>query len=504
MHNLSKEFSGIRVLDGVELSVKAGEVRAFLGGNGSGKSTLIKILSGYHRPEPGGSVTIGGQALRFGSTQLSYRIGCRVIQQDGDLIGELSVLDNLCLTAGFPVRFGTVRRREALRQARADIAQLELDLDPHALVSELSLTERTSVALVRALRDDSRFPARLLILDEPTATLPIAEVNHLAAIVRRVAERGVGVLYVSHRLEETFAVADSVTILRDGVVVKTGPLEGENEGSLARLITGFDVKEFSRLASGPTHDASPSLLKVANLKSGVLHNVNFEVRPGEIVGLAGITGSGRERLLGAIFGAVSRGQGLVTVGGRPVSNFNPHDAVRAGMAFLPADRKEKSGVMDMSARENMTLANLAPFFQRGWLSAGGERREAATWAERLGVMPRNATEKPLATFSGGNQQKLLFAKWLRCRPSVLLLDEPTQGVDIAAKYQIHELVANVADEGAGIVVSSSDLIELASLCHRVLVLHEGGIVAEVPQSEHSLSLLTELALGAAVKESVAR
>lgn len=503
VRNLSKSFSGVCVLDRVNLSVNAGEVRAFLGGNGSGKSTLIKILSGYHRPEPGGSVRIGGHDVRFGSTQASYRLGCRVIQQDGDLISDLSVLENLFLTSGYPVRWGTVRRREALRQARIDIDRLGLDLDPLARVGELSSTERTSVALVRALRDDLRFPAKLLILDEPTATLPIAEVNHLAAIVRRVAERGVGVLYVSHRLEETFAVADSVTILRDGVVVKTGPLTGESEESLARHITGFEVKGFSRVTSTTTRRERDAVLSVSNLRSGVLREVNVEVRPSEIVGLAGITGSGRERLLGAIFGATTRESGTVVVRGREVASFDPYDAVQAGLALLPADRKEKSGLMELTARENLTLANLAPFFRHGWLSTGVERDEVAQWSDQLGVVPSNAHERSLATFSGGNQQKLLFAKWLRCVPAVLLLDEPTQGVDVAAKSQIHSLIARVADEGAGIMVSSSDLIELASLCHRVLVLHEGAIIAEVPQSEHSLHQLTELALGAAVKPLVA-
>ena len=498
--DLSKRFSGVTVLRKVSLEIAPGEVHALLGGNGSGKSTLIKILSGYHRPEPGSRVLISGEELHFGSPQSSYRLGCRVVHQDGGLVDELSVTDNLSLTAGYPCRWGTIRDAAARRSAAEALRQLGLDIDPRTPVGDLSAASRTEVALVRALREDAQAPVRLLVLDEPTATLPVKEVRQLLDTVRRVAARGVAVLYVSHRLREAFDVADTVTVLRDGRKVTTEPISGLSHDQVVTLITGLGAEEIQArpTASAPARAAAEPVLSVAALRADPVRDLSFTVGAGEIVGLAGITGSGGEIVLGSIFGVTARGGGSVAVGGRRLPPRRPDLAIQAGTAHLPADRKALSGIMELTATENLTLVNLAPFWRGGWLWHHRETAEMKEWTDRLGVRPRAGAMRLLSTFSGGNQQKILFAKWLRCSPRLLLLDEPTQGVDVAAKGEIHRLVQAAADQGTGIVVSSTDFDELAAICHRVLILHEGRLVAELREADISPANITRYALGTAL------
>ena len=496
---LSKRFSGVTVLRQVSLQVAPGEVHALLGGNGSGKSTLIKVLSGYHRPEPGSRALIGGQQLHFGSPQSSYRLGCRVVHQDGGLVDELSVADNLSLTAGYPRRWGTVRDAVVHRAAAAALRELGVDVDPRTPVGDLSAANRTEVALVRALREDPQAPVRLLVLDEPTATLPIREVQQLLDTVRRVAARGVAVLYVSHRLPEAFDVADMVTVLRDGRQVTTEPMRGLDHGRLVTLITGLDAAEIKAdpTSAAPTAVAVEPVLSVTGLQAGPVRDLSLAARPGEIVGVAGITGSGAELILGSVFGATARRSGDVVLGGLPLPPLRPDRAIAAGVAYLPADRKRLSGIMELSATENLTLVNLAPFWSGGWLWRRRESALTRTWTERLGVRPRAAAGRALSTFSGGNQQKILFAKWLRCQPRLLLLDEPTQGVDVAAKGEVHRLVQDAASRGAAVVVGSTDFDELAAVCHRVLVLHEGQLAAELQGTDITPANITRHALGTA-------
>jgi ribose transport system ATP-binding protein len=496
---LSKRFSGVTVLRNVDLEIAPGEVHALLGGNGSGKSTLIKILSGYHRPEPGSRVLISGQELHFGSPQSSYRLGCRVVHQDGGLVDELSVTDNLSLTAGYPCRWGTIRESAARQSAAQALRRLGLDLDPRTPVGDLSAASRTEVALVRALREDAQAPVRLLVLDEPTATLPVKEVRQLLDTVRRVAAQGVAVLYVSHRLSEAFDVADTVTVLRDGRKVTTEPISGLSRDQIVTLITGLGAEEVrARPPAAAPEQAAEQVLSVGGLRAGPVRDLSFTVGAGEIVGLAGITGSGCEIVLGSVFGVTARRGGTVTAGGRRLPPLRPDLAIQAGVAHLPADRKALSGLMELTATENLTLVDLAPFWRGGWLWRGRETAETKEWVNRLGVRPRAGAMRPLSTFSGGNQQKILFAKWLRCSPGLLLLDEPTQGVDVAAKGEIHRLVQAAADQGTGIAVSSTDFDELAAICHRVLVLHEGHLVAELQEADISPANITRYALGTAL------
>lgn len=493
---LSKTFSAVTVLSSVDLTIAPGEIHALLGENGSGKSTLIKILAGYHRPDAGGEVFIDGQEVAAGSADAAYAAGCRFVHQDLGLVATSSVLDNLFLNRGFPSRFGTISGREARRLASEQVAKVGLTIDPRTPVAALSPAMKTGVAVARALLVDASVNAKLLVLDEPTATLPHNEVKHLLEIVRRVSEEGVGVLYVTHRLDEVFQLAHNVTVLRDGRKAATEPVTALDRKRLINLLVGREFEEIHAVAESLTEDRGGSVLEVRDLEARALRGISFTCYPGAVVGIAGITGSGRETVLGSLFGAHPREAGIVSVDGRRVNALKPSQAMSAGMAYLPADRKVLGAFMDFTARENLTLCDLSPFWRRLHLNRRREVAESRDWFERLEVRPVGGHNQLLATFSGGNQQKVLFGKWLRRLPKVLLLDEPTQGVDVGAKAGLHRLLLLAADGGAVVVLSSSDVDELAALCQRVIVLRDGKIAADLTGPAVSVANIARESLGA--------
>ncbi len=478
VESLSKGFLGVQALAGVSFQIGLGEVHALLGENGSGKSTCIKILSGYYRPDAG-SVHIGSNLLSFGHPEYSRRAGGRFVHQDLGLVDDISVLDNMALGSSFPTRYGTIRRKQARHSAAKALERVQLDLDLRRPVSELSLAERTGVAVARALQDDAQAPAQLLVLDEPTATLPDAEVARLMDIIRAVAASGIGVLYVTHRLQEIFEIAQTVTVLREGRVAATAAAAALTRTELLQYLLGSKFAELTQPAAERPVQGGRRLLAVRNLRAENIADVSFDVYQGEIVGIAGITGSGRENLCNGIFGAVERAGGEVRVDETRLVANAPAQSIRSGLVLLPAERKRYGAMMDMSARENITIPNIRPFFRRLFLSRRAEAKEALKWFDRLDVRPQGAVEQNLAVFSGGNQQKIILAKWLRLGPKLLLADEPTQGVDIGAKAALHLELQKVAAGGAAVVISSTDTEELVALCHRVLVLRGGRLGAEL-------------------------
>ena len=462
VEGMSKTFTRTKALSGVSMTIDAGEVHALLGQNGSGKSTLIKILSGYHQPDLGGGVRVQGRELPFQSPVGSYRLGCRFVQQDLGLVPTLSVLDNMSLGSGFPTALGTIREKASCRQAKDDLAKLNLDIDPKALVSTLSASERSGVAIARALREDSEYPACLLVLDEPTAALPVDEVDNLLDRVSAMAATGVGVLYVTHHLGEVFRVAHKVSVFRDGKVVGAGPVSDFDHAKIVTLLAGEELlaeetearRQKAARAAARGHD---TVFEINHLRAGALAGVSLKAERGEIIGIAGLAGSGRDTVLGAAFGALPRTAGDVTVAGQALPASRPDVAIGQGVAYVAPDRKIGGGVMTMSARENLTLPDLKPFWKGGVLRRRTERGRTKEWFERLSVRPAGAHEEPLGTFSGGNQQKILFGKWLSTQPTVFLLVEPTQGVDVGAKADLHRELVTVAEAGAAVLVSSSDL-----------------------------------------------
>jgi ribose transport system ATP-binding protein len=501
VRGLTKTFVGTPALRSLDLTVAPGEVHALLGENGSGKSTFIKVLSGYHTPDPGGEVSVAGRRLHFGAPDASYGLGCRFVHQDLGLVESLSVADNLSLMTGFPTRLGTVRGRELRRRVAAALELVGLDIDPSRMVSGLSPATKTGVAVARALRETDGAPPRLLVLDEPTSTLPVSEVRALLAVVRAVAARGIGVVYVTHHLDEVFELADRVSVLRDGAKVVTIDVRDIDRATLVHHLVGRELEEAHAASAALPPEHPEVALEVDGLAAGALRGLSLDVRAGEVVGVAGLTGSGRESALAAVFGAVPRDAGTVRVDGHDLVAGRPRAAIAAGMVFLPADRKLHGGVMDLTSRENLTLPRLRDLWRMPFLRRREEAAQASHWFGRLDVRPADAAEKPLSALSGGNQQKVLFGKWLRCAPKVLLLDSPTQGVDIGAKAEIHRQLLAAVAAGAAAVVSSADTDELVALCHRVLVLRAGEVVAELAGSEITVAAVTRESLGSANQEN---
>jgi ribose transport system ATP-binding protein len=474
VREISKSFFGNQALDSVDLTVDAGEVHALLGENGSGKSTLIKILAGYHRPEPGASINVGGQPLGFGSPSSAHAVGCRFVHQDLALIGAMSIADNLVLGGPVPTRLGTVRSRQLRRMTTAALKRVGLDLDPDRPVADLTPAERTGVAIARALRDDTGKDVSLLVLDEPTATLPDTEVRHLLSMIRTTASSGVGVLYVTHRLEEVFQIARRATVLRDGRRVATVEVSDVSRDALVTLLVGGELRDAHREASTLPPNDRDSRLEVEDLTTDALAGVSLTLRAGEIVGIAGLTGSGRDGLLPAVFGLLPLQTGSVTVGGHLLKPGRPDLAMTRGVGYVPSDRASLGAFSLLTARENVMISEPGRYWRWPRLSLRKEKAEFREWARLFDVRPPD-TEHDFGSLSGGNQQKLLLARWLRRDPKVLLLDEPTQGVDIGAKAAIHHQVISMAQQGTAVAMSSSDVDELAALCHRVLVVSAGRI-----------------------------
>jgi ABC-type sugar transport system ATPase subunit len=491
VRGLIKTFPGLRALDAVDLEIGAGEVVAVVGANGSGKSTLVKILAGVYEADGGSIETLRRETTEVGGRTAQSEL--HFIHQDLGLIPMLTTIENLDL--GRELGGGIVRpihtRAEASR-ARELIAQFGAGFDVCLPVLQLSAAERTIVAIARALDGWTR-PDNVLVLDEPTAALHGDEVGKLFEAIRRVAQRGAGVIFISHRLDEVMDLADRVVVLRDGKKVADVAAGEFDHDALVRMIVGRAVAELVSRHGETGED----LLRVSGLRGSTVRGVNFTLRAGEILGVTGILGSGREHLSRILFGALPRTGGEVLLEGRALPAESPSRAISRNVGFVPADRHQDGAVMSLSVRENLTLPRLGPFRRRlGRIDARAERREADRWVEQVQLRPP-LPERALALFSGGNQQKVVLAKWLRNDPTVLLLDEPTQGVDVGAKAAIYELLARSAANGTGVLVSSSDTKELAMLCDRVLVLRDGELVAELEGAQLSEDRMIRESLGLA-------
>jgi ribose transport system ATP-binding protein len=486
---VSKTFGEQRALDRVSIRLRRGEVHAMVGENGSGKSTFIKILAGYHTADPGGRIGIDGQELPAGSPSGSHRLGLRFVHQNLGLVAEFDAADNIGLVAGYRTGpAGRIRVRAQRRRAAELIGRIGVSLDPAVPVGRLRPVERTAVAIARAL-DDRHGEIRLLVLDEPTAALPPAEVEALFRVVRDVAARGVTVLYVSHRLDEVLALVDVVSVLRDGRYQGTFPAQGLSRDQVVRHILGEAGAAVP--AAGPPAGAGPPhpggagarpALEVRGLTARYLSGVDLAVGTGQIVGVAGLDGSGREELAGALGGAVPAAGTVVDADGRTLPALTARAARAHGIALVLPNWHPASAVREFDVRENVSLASLRRFAPAGVVRRGRERQDTVSWLSDVDVRPRDPGKR-YGLLSGGNQQKVIVARWLAARPRLLVLDDPTSGVDVGARAQIYRLLRAQAAAGIGVLLCSADLEDLVAVCDRVLCLVGGRVAAELVGTE---------------------
>jgi ribose transport system ATP-binding protein len=494
IEHLSKTFPGTLAVDDVSIDIERGTVHCLVGGNGSGKSSLIKILAGVSQGDPGGTITVGGateQAART-SPEWARRVGLRFVHQDLAIFPALSVAENLAIGRGFPVArpLRTIRWRVLRRHAAAVLDRFAIDIDPRRLVRDLRPADRTMVAIARALQDQSWASDGILVLDEPTVALPAAEVDVLFDALRRYAEAGQTILMVTHRLAEVTRIADRVTVLRDGRLAATLESADITEDRLVELIVGHALDR-DVLDTTVSRDEDV-VLDVRDLAGGPLNGVSFGLRRGEVLGIAGLVGSGRTRLLSMLFGAYPIAHGTLRLDGREVRFATVDDAMNAGLAFVPEDRAS-SAFIGMDLRENLSAANVSQYWNGLFLRQRQEARDARQTMAEFSLKARSERQS-FATLSGGNQQKAIVARWLRRKPKVLLLDEPTQGVDIGARGEIYRLVRRAVAGGSSVIVVTSDFEELARVSDRVLVLDGGRLTAELRRPDIEQSRITQLVL----------
>lgn len=488
---VSKTFGAQQALQDFEFDVRGGEVHALVGHNGSGKSTFVKALAGYHRPDPGAWAAVDDEQFELGSSAAATAAGLRFVHQDLGLVEALSAVDNFFLGVPYPKRANHLIDWHAARDATAEaIGRLGFNFDPSLPVAALSPTQRTGLAIARALHGKGA-GGRVLVLDEPTAALPGPEVESLFAAIRRLQREGIAIIYISHHLEEVFAIADRVTVLRDGKRVTTSAVSELDETRLVELIVGDAVRAAAGARRFARTDEAPAL-QLSGFSGRRIHRLDLDVAAGEIVGVAGVDGSGREELAPTVFGALPRG-GEVAVGGKHVPALRPDAAVACAMGYVPADRAGDGALVGMTVSQNLTVARLRTRLQGLLLDSRAEDGEAVSWSDRLGLKPARP-DAPVEILSGGNQQKVVVARWLRLSPHVLVLDEPTKGVDVGAVAAIWSLIAEAADGGSGVLVCSSDTEELALYCDRVIVLARGAVVGEFRGDELTAERIDALAL----------
>jgi ribose transport system ATP-binding protein len=488
MRGVSKTFPGTRALDNVGLDVHHGEIHGLCGGNGSGKSTLIKILCGVYHADTG-SILIGGQELEAAQMRpnVAHDLGVRVVHQDFAVFPDLSIAENMTLGAEFPTSVaGNVRWREVRRRARVQIERFEIAGDPDALVRDLPVAARSQIAIARALQDLGSGEG-VLILDEPTVALPRHEVGLLLTAVRRLAETGQAVIFISHRLDEVMDLTDRVTVLRDGQVAAEHRTEKLTEKELIEAILGRRSQQ-ARARRVTVHSGEP-VLRIRGLRAGPLLGVDLDVFPGEVVGVAGLLGSGRTELLRAVYGDLPINEGDIEVSGKPANFKHVEEAIGRGVVMIPENRSEAI-FSELSVNENLDIGVL-PRYWHGWFRGRSLRTDAAALREQFKVRAASGSVE-IKSLSGGNQQKTVLARWLRRDPLLLLLDEPTQGVDVGARGDIHAAIRKVTEAGGAAVLVLSDLEELAQVADRSVVLNAGRVTAHVSLEQMDAQYINEL------------
>ncbi|STD03616.1 Arabinose import ATP-binding protein AraG [Dermatophilus congolensis] len=484
LKGVSKSFGGITAVNDVTLDIHRSEVHVLLGENGAGKSTLIKMIAGVHQPDKG-SIEVNGKTVHITNTNDAEALGIATIHQELNLVPNLSVAENITL-GRTPSRFGLINRKQMRHYARKAIERIGLDIDVDRPVHTLGVARQQMVEIAKALAID----ARILILDEPTAALTRAETDTLFTVMRELREQGVAMVFISHHLDEITEIGDRITVLRDGTAVETVASTAE-EPELIRLMVGRDIEDlYPRRPSQP----GKTLLEVNKItREGAFEDISITLRAGEVVGLAGLMGAGRTEVLRAIAGADTYHHGNINVAGKPLRKHDVAAAVTAKIGLVPEDRKHEGLVLNAPVSENLGYATLETTSKSGLADITGQRKRGQEVAKKLRIRMANI-DQPVRGLSGGNQQKVVFGRWFMAESTVLLLDEPTRGVDVGAKVEIYELINSITQAGGAVLLASSDLPEVISMSDRVLVMAHGRIVGELPAAEATQDAVMHLAV----------
>jgi rhamnose transport system ATP-binding protein len=485
---IEKSYAGVHALKRASFELQAGEVHALIGENGAGKSTLIKIITGAVTPDAG-EIQLNGKTITQNSPRVSKQLGIAAIYQQPALFPELSIAENIAIGLEDSSILSRIDWRKRKQRASDLLARIGARIDPDAEAGDLTMPQQQLVEIARALGAE----AKVLIMDEPTASLSEDDTRNLFTVIRQLRAEGVGIIYISHRLEELTLIADRVTVLRDGRTIDTRPMSEVNRQQLIQLMVGRELSAVFPKKSVQLGEVVLELRQLGCSASGI-HEVNLSVRAGEIVGLAGLVGGGRTELARTIFGLTPADHGEILLRGTPATITSAGQAIKCGIAYVPEGRRRHGVILDLPISANITLASLDRFSHLTSMDFRGEKEAAADYARRLGIKTP-AIYAPVTTLSGGNQQKVALSRWLLTKPSVLILDEPTQGIDVGAKAEVHALMSELAAQGVAILMISSELPEILGMSDRIAVMHGGTIVSTLDRAEASQEKILALALG---------
>jgi len=489
MRGIGKNFPGIKALEGIDFTMRTGEVHALIGENGAGKSTLVKILTGVHRPNSG-TISLGGEKMEFHNPVDARKAGIAAIHQEASMFPDLTVTENIFSGHFRRGRAALLDWRSMRERASALLERVELDVSPDSLVRELSVAQRHLVGIARALSED----ASIVIMDEPTSALSLRETEDLFKIIRALRAEGKAILFISHKFDEIFEIADYYTVLRDGAYVGEGKIRGETVDSIVHMMVGRDLSQLF-----PARDSKPGkeILSVEGFsRAGFYRDISFNLRQGEILGMFGLVGSGRTDVILSMLGLEPKDSGRVVLRGKEVRISGPRDALELGFAHVPEDRQSQGVILDMGIGDNITLPQVSSLSKASFLDRAAEREITRTYGTRMEIKAGGWGDEA-KTLSGGNQQKVVLAKWLATKPSILILDEPTKGIDVGTKAAVHAFMAKLAAEGISIIMISSELPEILGMSDRILVMYEGRVAAVIDRKAADEATIMRAATGAA-------
>lgn len=486
MKNISKSFPGVKALKSVDFKVGRGEVHCLIGANGAGKSTLMKVLAGVYEQDEG-EIFFEDRQLKVSNPLVRKKAGISVIYQELSLVSELSVAENIFLN-NYPQKNGSIAWKEMFTKAEELIGDLKLDMDSRSKISQLSIGQRQLVEMMKALSCDSK----LIVMDEPSATLSKDEFETLIRVIKNLKEKGITIIYISHRLEELFIVGDNITVMRDGKVVATLPTKEMTIDKLVENMIGYSLKKEFQIEY--SHEFSDEVvIELSNITNRRLRDVSLKLHKGEILGMYGLVGSGRTEILRSIYGVDSISKGKLTYKNREVRFKSPSDAIRNGIGLLPENRKTQGLVLALPIWENASMVALKKFIRSGVIRYGSLMKSCGDYVTKLNIVAPSV-KVPVRNLSGGNQQKVILAKWLMKDCDVLLIDEPTQGIDVGAKREIYKIIKGMAEEGKSIIIASSELEELMQVCNNIAVMYEGKVVNVFPNKNLNEDIVLQAAV----------